>query len=151
ETLLVERTVHAAPPDSALRTGLAGDELVVGRAAGVRAGVDDERPALGEHALPPLERPRVERRRGRISIDGAGRLEAVLRKVNAAAAFGRRHRGIVLASASPRGALQAFPKFLPCSSGRSIVSSAAPRSRRPLGGRTAWTSSTSRAGSKIDG
>src|SRR5262249_30648568 len=106
ELLLLERTIDVAPPDSILGAALAHDELVVWRAPGVRAGVDDERPAFGEHSLPPLERPRVERGGRRISMDGSGRLEAVLHEVDAAAAFGRRHRRIVLATALPREELR---------------------------------------------
>ena len=63
EVLLLERLVDVSPPDAVLRAGLAHDELVLRRAARVDAGVDDERPALGEHALLARERVRVEHRR----------------------------------------------------------------------------------------
>ena len=56
--LRLERLVDLAPPDAVLGAGLAHDELVLGRAARVLAGVDDERPALGEHALAARERRR---------------------------------------------------------------------------------------------
>jgi hypothetical protein len=60
EALLLERLVDRAPPDSALGPGLADDELVLGRAAGEAARVDDEGTALGERRLSPGERMRIE-------------------------------------------------------------------------------------------
>ena len=71
ELLLGELAVHVAPPDARLRAALAHDELVLRRAPGVDPGVDDERPAFGEHALVARERVRVEHRDRRISIDPA--------------------------------------------------------------------------------
>ena len=86
EMLLRDLGVRVAPPDPLLGAGLAHDELVLRRAAGEAAGVDDERPVLGEHRLAPVERGRVELRRRRVaehassgaqSVDG----EAVFRPV----------------------------------------------------------------------
>ena len=56
-------------------------------------GVDDERPALGEHALLARERVRVQHRRRRIPVDAPDRLEPVLREQQTFAALNRRgHR-----------------------------------------------------------
>ena len=71
EAGVLDRLVHAAPPDPALGARLADDELVPRRAAGVLAGVDDERPALGEARLSARDRCRVEDR-GRGPPDDAG-------------------------------------------------------------------------------
>ena len=60
EVLLGDLGVHVAPPDPLFRAGLADDELVLRRAAGEAAGVDDERPALGEDALAAVDRRGVE-------------------------------------------------------------------------------------------
>ena len=46
--------VDVPPPDPLLRAGLADDELVLGGAAGVLAGVDGERAALDDQALSAL-------------------------------------------------------------------------------------------------
>ena len=78
EVLLGDRLVDGAPPDPLLRAGLADDELVLRRAAGEAAGVDDERPALGEPALAALERVRVEQRRRRVPVDAAARAQPVV-------------------------------------------------------------------------
>src|SRR5690606_36519581 len=51
EALRLEGLVEGTPPDLALGGRLAHDELVVGRAAGMVAGADDEGPALGHHAF----------------------------------------------------------------------------------------------------
>ena len=69
ELLLFERLVDVSPPDAVLGAALPDDELVLRRAPRVDAGVDDERPALGEHALLARERVRVEHRGGRISVE----------------------------------------------------------------------------------
>ena len=42
--VLADRLVEAAPPDVVVDVGLVDDVLVLGRAAGVLAGADDERP-----------------------------------------------------------------------------------------------------------
>ena len=63
ELLLGDLGVDVAPPDPVLRARLADDELVLRRAAGVLAGVDRERAALGQPSLAALERVRVEQRR----------------------------------------------------------------------------------------
>jgi hypothetical protein len=77
ELLLGQRLVDLAPPDAVLRTGLADDELVPRRASGVAAGVDDERPTLGEDALAARERVRVEERSRRLPVDAAVGIEPV--------------------------------------------------------------------------
>jgi hypothetical protein len=77
ELLLGQRLVDLAPPDAVLRTGLADDELVPRRAAGVAAGVDDQRPALGEDTLAARERVRVQQRRRRLPVDAAVGIEPV--------------------------------------------------------------------------
>ena len=50
------------PPDPALGARLADDELVLRRAAGVPAGVDDERAALADARLAARDRVLVEQR-----------------------------------------------------------------------------------------
>ena len=77
EVLLRDLGVDVAPPDPLLRAGLPDDELVLRRAAGVLAGVDGERAALGEPGLAARERVRVELRRRRVPVDGAGGLDSV--------------------------------------------------------------------------
>jgi hypothetical protein len=77
EAILLERPVHIAPPDALLGGRLPHDELVLRRAAGVAAGVDDERPALGEHALAPAQRVRVEDGRGQVPVNPAAGFDAV--------------------------------------------------------------------------
>ena len=57
----VDRPVHLAPRDVLLARGLADDELVVGRTAGVLPGAADERTVGGDHALTPLDRFLVQR------------------------------------------------------------------------------------------
>ena len=52
EPVFLDRLVHAAPGDALLRAGLLHDELVERRAAGVLAGVDDERAASASQASP---------------------------------------------------------------------------------------------------
>jgi hypothetical protein len=78
EVLLGELVVDVAPPDAVLGLRLAYDELVLRRAAGEAAGVDDERPTLGQHGFLPLERVHVEQRRGRVAEHAAGRIDAVV-------------------------------------------------------------------------
>ncbi len=75
--VLLEHLVHLAPPDAVLRAALARDELVPGRAAGVPAGVDDERPAVGEHAFVAAQCVGVKDGRRRVPPDRALRLETV--------------------------------------------------------------------------
>ena len=48
---LGDRSVDAAPPDLVVARGLVDDELVLGRAAGVLAGADDQRPVGRDEAL----------------------------------------------------------------------------------------------------
>ena len=83
EVLLRDLRVDVAPPDPVLGARLADDELVLGRAAGVLAGVDGERPAFGDPALVALQRVRVELRRGRVPVDGALGLDPVDREARA--------------------------------------------------------------------
>ena len=78
EALLGELAVDVAPPDPLLRARLTDDELVRRRAAGVAAGVDDERAALGEPAVADQEGVRVEHGGGRIPVDATHWVDAVL-------------------------------------------------------------------------
>ena len=78
EVLLRDLGVDVPEPDPLRRARLADDELVLRRAAGVLAGVDGERPTLGEPALTPRQRIGVELRRRGVPVDGPGRLDSVL-------------------------------------------------------------------------
>jgi len=62
ETIGVDRGV-IVPPDRAFRLGVADDELVLGRAAGMLAGLDDQRAVLGDHAFAARDRF-LDQRRG---------------------------------------------------------------------------------------
>ena len=86
EVLLRDLGVDVAPPDPVLGARLVHDELVLRRAAGEAARVDDQWPVLGEQTLAAVDRGRVELRRRRVpehasrdaqSVDG----EAVSRPV----------------------------------------------------------------------
>src|SRR5204862_7830950 len=86
---LRELGVDVAPPDPLLRARLPHDELVLRRPAGVAPGVDDDRTAFGELAVPARERMHVEQR-GRGLVDHAsGRLDPVLGKIVTVADVGR--------------------------------------------------------------
>ena len=79
EVLLGDLLVDARPTRcGSSDPGSSHDELVLRRAAGEAAGVDDERPALGEPALVALERVRVQERRRRVPVDGAARAQPVV-------------------------------------------------------------------------
>ena len=67
EVLLRDLGIGLAPPDAVLGARLPYDELVLRRAAGEAAGVHDERPVLGEHSLPAIERRGVELRHRRVA------------------------------------------------------------------------------------
>ena len=69
EVLLGDLGVDVSPPDPRLGARLAHDELVLGRAPRVLAGVDDERAALGEPGLASRERVLVELRGRRVPVD----------------------------------------------------------------------------------
>ena len=73
----VDRLVDLAPPDLRFARRLLDHELVVRRAAGVRAGAADERPLLREDALLAPDGVLVERRRGQVEMDGLRGLHAV--------------------------------------------------------------------------
>ena len=47
----VERDVHRPPPDVLLRSGVLDDPLVLGRAAGLGAGVGDQRAVVGDAGI----------------------------------------------------------------------------------------------------
>ena len=85
EAILVEILVDLAPGDPLLAARLPDDVLVVRRAAGVHAGVDDERPALRKLSIPPLQRVHVEKRGGRMGENAARRLQAMLAQIDRAA------------------------------------------------------------------
>jgi hypothetical protein len=82
--LLGERVVDVAPPDPLLGLRLDDRELVLGRAAGEGAGVDDERPAVGDAGLAAQDGVLVEHRRGRVPQDAPGRRDAVLGEIDSA-------------------------------------------------------------------
>src|SRR5207244_9494431 len=92
ERRLVDRLVDAPPPDPVLRAGLADDELVPRRAAGVAPGVDGERPALREVAVAARERVRVQERGGRVPVDATPGGDAVLVEPALVQPGGDRHR-----------------------------------------------------------
>ena len=77
EVVLLDRAVDLAPPDPLLGARLADDELVLGRPSGEAAGVDDQRPALGEPPVAAFERVRVELGGGRVAEHVAGRRKPV--------------------------------------------------------------------------
>ena len=70
EGLRLHRGV-VGPPDMALGAGRADDELVLGRAAGMRAGLDQHGAAAAERALPPAERMGHEVGLHEVVVDGA--------------------------------------------------------------------------------
>jgi hypothetical protein len=78
EPLFGQLAVYVPPADPPLRTRLADDELVLRRAAGVEAGVDDERPTLGEASVADEQGMRVEQGRGGTPVDASDRMDAVL-------------------------------------------------------------------------
>ena len=95
EVLGRQRLVHLAPPDPVLRAGLLHEELVLRRAAGERAGVDDERAALGELPLAVQERLRVEQRGRRVPTNAPAWVQTVLVEADRSAQLSlgrRRHR-----------------------------------------------------------
>ena len=51
EMLRRHRDIGAAPPDRRFGLGIADDEFVLGRSAGMFAGLDDQRAVLGQYAL----------------------------------------------------------------------------------------------------
>ena len=77
EVLLGDLGVHVAPPDPVFRAGLPHDELVLRRAAGEAAGVDDEPAGVREDTFAAVERSRVELRRARVAEDATARPQAV--------------------------------------------------------------------------
>ena len=77
EAVFLDRLVDRSPPEPIFGAGLAHDELVERRAAGVLAGVDDERPALGKLRLAAQQRMAVQQRRGGVPVHAAGRRQAV--------------------------------------------------------------------------
>ena len=64
--------VGLAPPDRVFGFRIADDELVIGAAAGVRAGGDDERAILGQHALSIADGMFYQRGGGQIFEQGCG-------------------------------------------------------------------------------
>src|SRR5258708_39933540 len=67
--ILVERLVAPSPPDPLLGAGLADDEFVLGRTAGVPARVDDERATMRKHSLVAPQCVHVEDRRRQVPVD----------------------------------------------------------------------------------
>ncbi len=95
ERLLGDLGVHVAPPDPLLGTGLADDELVLGRTAGVDPRVDHERATFGKARVAAGERVGVELGRRRMPVDPPAHVDAVLRE-RAAARDRRDHRSAFL-------------------------------------------------------
>jgi hypothetical protein len=77
EIVLLDRLVDGSPPDPVLGVRLPDDELVLRRATGEAAGVDDERAALRELPLAARERMRVEQGGRRLPVDAAVGVEPV--------------------------------------------------------------------------
>ena len=73
----VDRLVDLAPPHVRFARRLLDDELVVRRAAGMRAGAADQRPILREHALLAADGVFVEGGRRQVEMDGLRGLHAV--------------------------------------------------------------------------
>ena len=88
-----ELLVDLAPPDAIGRRRLVDEELVLRRAAGELAGVDDQRAAFCEAPVAARERMLVEQRGGRVSIDGAGGVDPLPGEIHAAGQFSRGHPG----------------------------------------------------------
>ena len=76
ELIRVDRLV-IVPPDRVLGLGIADDELVLGGAAGVLAGLDDERPILGKRAFATRHGLLDELRRAEIPVQSRGRADAL--------------------------------------------------------------------------
>ena len=97
--LLADLVVDLAPPDLVLAPGLADDELVLGRAARVLAGPDDERALGGDGALAGADRALVQLGDGEVGQDAAadawalGRASSSSRSVSSTAARATRARG----------------------------------------------------------
>ena len=89
--VLGERLVPI-PPDPVLGTGLADDELVLGRASRVPARVDDQRAARSDARLVAEDRVLVEHRRRRVPDHTTGGRDSVRGQVHAATHVHRRHR-----------------------------------------------------------
>jgi len=68
---LADLVVDVAPPDLGLAPGLADDELVPGRAAGVLAGADDQRAIGRDLALTRQDGALVQGRGGQVGEDAA--------------------------------------------------------------------------------
>ena len=92
EGVLRDVGVDVAPPDPILGARLADDELVLRRAAGVDAGVHDQRAAFREAPVAVRERVRVELGRRRMPVDpAADEVDPVLGEA-LSARHGRDHR-----------------------------------------------------------
>ena len=100
--ILGELLVDVSPPDAIGGGRFVDEELVLGRAAGEGAGVDDERAAFGELALAARQRVRVEQCGGRVSIDGAGCVDPLLGEIDAARELSRGHPKAPPSTCRPR-------------------------------------------------
>ena len=83
-----DRAVDRTPPDAVLRAGLLDDELVLGGAARVGGGVDDQRAPVGQLRGPGLQRALAELRGREVPVRLAGGREAVGVEVDCAALGG---------------------------------------------------------------
>ena len=68
--LLYRHGVVVVPPDHRFGLGVANDELVLRTAAGMCAGLGDQRPAHGDLRLAELQGVFIELRRAQIPMDG---------------------------------------------------------------------------------
>ena len=89
--------VDLAPPDLRFARGFLHHELVVRRAAGMRAGPADERPLLREQAFLPANGMLVERSRGQVEMDGFRALHPVC--FESLSHLGRTHKNMTPNSA----------------------------------------------------
>ncbi len=75
------------PPDRRFRLGVADDELVLRRAAGMLAGLDHQRAVLGEQALAAAHGMLDQLGRAEVPVQRRGRRDTLMRQIE------RRHSG----------------------------------------------------------
>ncbi len=77
ERLFGHRAVDVAPVNGIFGLGVTDDELVLGRAAGVLAGLDHQRPVLGEQPLAAADGFLDQRPRPQVPVQGGRSVEAL--------------------------------------------------------------------------
>ena len=82
--LLLRELAVVVPPDRVFGRRIENDELVLGRAAGVGAGVGRKRAARRQHRLAAADRVLIERGLGQVPMNGSQALEAGLVGANGA-------------------------------------------------------------------